>query len=263
MAQDVKEYWVGKEQRAELAKQHTITMDLKYPEEINKSVEKTKVYTEPFNKEVNGNKMPVIDIIDTDTVTAIFKHKKQGEKIAALNFASYKHPGGGFMKGSSAQEESVCHESNLYNVISQFESGFYAENNKDKNKALYKDRGLYSPDIVFERGNRQTLCDVITCASPNKKAAQKYCYVSDHKNYEALESRIKFVLDMAEENNIDVIILGAYGCGVFGQDPIEVANLFKQELMGRNFKKAIFAIPKGKNGNYDAFRRVFILGVKK
>ena len=189
--------------------------------------------------------------------------KKQGEKIAALNFASYKHPGGGFMKGSSAQEESICHESNLYNVISQFGDSFYAENNEDKNKALYRDKGLYSPDIVFERGNRQALCDVITCASPNKKVAQKYCYVSDSQNYKALESRIKFVLDIAEDNNVDTLILGAYGCGVFGQDPIEVANLFKQELRGRSFKKVVFAIPKGRNGNYDAFRRVFILGVIK
>ena len=49
-------------------------------------------------------------------VKELFDEEK--ESICALNFASYKNPGGKFMDGSSAQEECLCHESILYEVLS-------------------------------------------------------------------------------------------------------------------------------------------------
>ena len=102
-------------------------------------------------------------------------------------------------------------------------------------------------------------CDVITCAAPNKSAAQKYCSVSNRENTEVLESRIKFVLDVAKHNHVETLILGAYGCGVFGQDAYEVASIFKKylETSHKCFRQVVFAIPKGKNNNLEAFRKVF------
>ena len=61
---------------------------------------------------------------------------------------------------------------------------------------------------------------------------------------------------MAKDNNVDTLILGAYGCGVFGQDAIEVAKIFKTWLPLYSFKKVIFAIPKG-NGNFEKFIKVW------
>ena len=58
-------------------------------------------------------------------------------------------------------------------------------------------------------------CDVITCAAPNKRAAQRYCNVSDEENSRVLESRIDFILDIAKRHKIDILVLGAFGCGVF------------------------------------------------
>lgn len=70
-----------------------------------------------------------------------------------------------------------------------------------------------------------------------------------------MRSRIKFVLDIAKENQVDLLILGAYGCGVFGQDAEEVAEIFREYLNTTHkcFEKVIFAIPKGRDKNFDAF----------
>lgn len=259
----IKEYWTGKEKRAEQARKHTEQMETKYHKEIQESVRDTIYYLPEYEctKAIIKENTPRTIVDDVDSVSAIFQYKKQNPngKLAVLNFSSYKNPGGMFINGSKAQEECLCHESFLYNVLSQ-KQDFYEWNKKHKNKALYLDRGLYSPNIRFERGNLfSCLCDVITCAAPNKSAAQKYQNVSDEENTKVLKSRIKFVLDMAKDNNIDTLILGAYGCGVFGQDAREVANIFKEYLGTTHicFDKVVFAIPKGRDGNLDAFKEVF------
>jgi uncharacterized protein (TIGR02452 family) len=58
---------------------------------------------------------------------------------------------------------------------------------------------------------------------------------------------------------METLILGAFGCGVFGQDATNAASIFKQYLNSGqyNFKKVIFAIPKSKDHNYDKFLKVF------
>ena len=101
---------------------------------------------------------------------------------------------------------------------------------------------------------------MLTCASPNLTAARKYCNVSDATNTDVLVSRCDYVLDILAEQGADVIILGAFGCGVFGQDPFEVATIFKDLISNKYegvFSKVVFAIPQGKNGNLDEFRKVF------
>lgn len=104
------------------------------------------------------------------------------------------------------------------------------------------------------------MCDVITCAAPNKSAAQKYCNVSDKENAFVLESRIRFILSVAEEHEVKTLILGAFGCGVFGQNPQEVAMIFKKALLSEpwSFEQVVFAIPDGKNQNLAAFRHTFM-----
>ena len=176
-----------------------------------------------------------------------------------LNFASYKNPGGMFINGSKAQEECLCHASYLYNVLSQFTDKFYKWNNENKNRALYFNRALYSPGILFFDGVEDFYCDVITCAAPNKSAAQQYGKVSVQENTDVLKSRIKFVLDIAADNQVDTLILGAFGCGVFGQDAEEVAGIFKEYLSNSYgcFNKVVFAVPDDYTNNLSAFRKVF------
>lgn len=255
----VKEYWTDKEKRARKAKDHTLYMYGKYSEEIELSVSKTKIYDNPFielSKTDAAVKSTHIIIEDIDSVSAVLKYG--GENTAVLNFSSYKNPGGMFLQGSKAQEECLCHESFLYNVISRFNIPFYDWNNRHKNKALYTNRALYSP-IIFERGGVVKMANVITCAAPNKSAAQKYQNVTDDENYMVLQSRIKFVLDIARDNGVKTLILGAYGCGVFGQDATEVANIFKQYLDTeyKCFDTVVFAIPYGRDRNLLKFQEVF------
>ena len=254
----IAEYWNNKAERAEQARRHTQEMSEKYPAEISCSVKNTVLYSTGFVCIKPSEKLysTVISVVDMDTVQAAYM-KKNG-KTALLNFSSYKNPGGMFMNGSKAQEECLCHSSFLYNVLTQ-KHHFYEWNNTHKNKALYMNRALYSPDIIFTYDNNEFSCDVITCAAPNKSAAQKYQNVSDKTNTDVLRSRIKFVLEVAYENNAETLILGAYGCGVFGQDPYEVAGIFREYLLNEFqgcYKNVIFAIPKG-NINCTAFAETF------
>ena len=260
MAYNTSRYWVDKEHRAEVARNHTELMAEEFAEEIEDCVAETYLYDTNFKLDLNdyGNNETDVNIIvcDLDSVAAILEYKD--DITAVLNFASFKNPGGMFLKGSKAQEECLCHESYLYNVLREH-GDFYAENNKMKNKALYKNRALYTENVLFERDDRYAYCDVITCAAPNKTAAQKYCNVSNKENSEVLKSRIKFVIDVAVYGGANTLILGAYGCGVFGQDPHEVATIFKEILdqYPKLFKTVVFAIPNKKSENYKAFKEVF------
>lgn len=254
----ISENWSRLEESRKKAREHTEEMDLLYPDETKHSVDTARIHNTANPCMNAGNEDMEIEVHDADSVSAIFRFQKA--KTAVLNFASFKEPGGRFIDGSIAQEECLCHASNLYNVLVQFTDGYYKWNNENKNHALYKDRALYTPEIIFfSKDGEQTKCDVITCAAPNKSAAQKYCNISDEENADVLESRIQFLLSVAQEHEVKTLILGAYGCGVFGQAPKEVAVTFKKALQSApwSFERVIFAIPDGRNQNLAAFKEVF------
>ena len=267
MGYDTRRYWNNKEKRAEKAREHTQLMEYYYGDEIKDTVEfDTKEYNDGFeiNHPTFTSEHTEFILEDTDSVSAILKYTPEFDEkhlyyTAVLNFASYKNPGGQFINGSKAQEESLCHESYLYNVLKEFDNTFYDWNRRHKNKSLYLNRALYSDSVMFMRGDELRYCDVITCASPNKTASQKYCGVSDEENSKVLRDRIDFVLKIAKDNLVEILILGGYGCGVFGQDPYEVAQIFKELLTTKYkcFNKVIFAIPDKKGENYIAFKEVF------
>lgn len=248
-------YWENKELRAEKAQTHTKEMQNKYTKEIQSSIERTRVWGNN-NYKVNRIEQHTPEIIITtdDTVSAIIKYH-EGNTVA-LNFASYKNPGGMFLKGSSAQEESLCHESNLYNVLSAFENSYYEWNRKHLNKALYSNHALVTPDIIFQR-EPDTLvkCTVITCAAPNFTAASKYQKITREENNTILLDRIDFIYSIIETYKFDTVILGAFGCGVFGQDPYTVAKYFLKFFNNSAANKIIYAIPPGPN--YNAFKQIF------
>lgn len=256
MRQNIGFYWANKKGRAELAAAHTKEMATKFSKEISDCISKTQLYDVNFSLSDIETKDSMSVIIDSMTTTdALFSY--QEGKTAVLNFASFKEPGGGFIAGSRAQEECLCHDSFLYNVL-KTKQDYYAWNNQNKNLAMYKNRALYSPNVTFinPKDNSEVICDVITCAAPNYSAGFKYGNVSKEENSKYLDSRIKFVLDIAADQKIDTLILGAFGCGVFKQNPKEVAEIFIKYLKTTHkcFKKVIFAIPADVNStNYSAF----------
>lgn len=238
-----------KEINIKTAKWHAELMEEVCSEQIKFSANNTLVYTgkvDPIFKEDSDIRVCYID--NATTTDAIYKYcprnKTGGKKICILNFASYKVPGGGFLKGSMAQEESICHDSTLYNVLVR-QKDYYAYNNKHLNYALYTNRALYSPQIYFPAFD--IYCDVITCAAPNLTACKRFNPdIAKKENSRLLKERIKFILDIAAENKVDTLILGAFGCGVFGQNIEEVINIFWDYLISgyRCFSEIIFAIPE-------------------
>lgn len=258
---DITNYWIDKDERARKAMEHTKWVERMYKHDILYSSDNTLECSFDSSATIERLLMtipPEIIIEDTDSVSAIFKYSKMFDGgLAVLNFASFKNPGGMFLKGSSAQEESLCMSSTLYNVLKRHEN-FYIENRKMLNRGLYLDRALYSPRIAFIKNPAIAYhCDVITCAAPNKGAAMRNG-VSEQENTIALTDRIRFILNICNYKEIDTVILGAYGCGVFKQDPYEVAMIFKNEINFMDLimvNRIIFAIPGGKN--LEAFKEVF------
>ncbi len=250
--------WENKEERANTAQKHTTEMEKKFSKEISYSVQNTTIYNtdhtfQALSKEIT----PKFIVDDLDSVSAIFKY--HSNKTAVLNFASFKNPGGKFLNGARAQEECLCHESNLYNILSQFQDSFYIPNLKCLNRSLYQNKALYSKDVLFLHNNQEIKCDVITCAAPNYKAAHRYQRITPQENIVTLESRIKFIINISEEQQVETLILGAFGCGVFGQDPRNVAILFRDYLEKTCYiRNVIFAIPNSnRDFNYAIFKRIF------
>ena len=259
-------------------------MEAGFKDEIEECVKNTKTYggdgiavaaaakkEDEFDlagdTETTETAKPVIIVDKLDSVKSAIQHRDG--KTAVLNFASYKNPGGKFMEGSSAQEECLCHASTLYNVLKQFPV-YYQWNRVHNNRALYTNRALYSEDVIFLDDSvcvygaepEQVKIDVITCAATNFSAAGKYARVEVDENNAELLRRIKFVLDVAEENKVQTLILGAFGCGVFGQDAAVVAKYFKKCLDTYNyhFKTVYFSIlNRGRSDNYAKFKSIFRL----
>ena len=250
-------YWDDKENRGRVALQHTKEVSQRYSAEIKRAVAKSVVYTDKVdrNKTIETMAEPIIEVVDLDSVSAVFNCYDGHSCI--LNFASYRHPGGGFIKGSKAQEECLCHASFLYNVLRQFDS-YYAYNELHLNDSLYTNRAIYTPNVIFERENDAQVIDVLTCAAPNYSAYVRVDSDGSKQNYDALKSRIEFIRDIVEQNNVDTLIAGAFGCGVFRQDAKIVANLFKEIFSVTSINKIIYAIPASiDEKNYNEFVKVF------
>lgn len=263
--------WQNKAERAANAHMHKTEMESQFPTEINYSVDNTTIIPEnsPILSEIRPIGITPKYIVDNLTSTeAAFRYHSGSTTI--LNFASFKHPGGMFLEGSAAQEEALCHDSILYNVLSDKKiASYYTNNRKNTNNALYFNRALFSKDVLFLRKIKKRLYsmmsegpndyytkseyikykfNVLTCAAPNYTAAKKLG-VSADENSEALKSRVQFILSIADYFKTQTLILGAWGCGVFGQSAEEVAELFYQELdSGKyHFEKVVFSIPDFRN----------------
>lgn len=201
-------------------------------------------------------KTTICEVKKTDSVSAVMDAPKD-KLTAVLDFASFRNPGGGYANGAMAQEEALCAESNLYDILAQMEGEFYEPNRKNLNRSLYSSRSMYVQDVVFEKYGTGRYCDVIVCAAPNIGAAIEHG-VGEIECDEALQERIEAVMTMSADHDVEYLILGAFGCGVFKNNPERVANLFKQWIDEHPgvFETVVFAI-HGNGENLDGFRKVF------
>lgn len=249
----------SKQDRAARAQVWVASMERDHADEIQSSTARSIIYDTIVDsvQDCDPADTQTTEIIldDIDSVSAVCKYARQGENTALLNFASFKNPGGGFIWGAMAQEECLCAESFLYSVLAK-RMDYYLWNREHLNNGLYLNRAIYSPDIHFYHDGQDAACDVITCASPNWNAA-KYTNATYEENLRALESRIRFILDIAADNQIDNLILGAFGCGVFDQDPAIVAENFAAMTKDYAFRRIVYAIPDRTCRNYRIFEQIF------
>ena len=137
--------WDRKAELTNKAIIHTNEMQQRFSKEIEESIINTVTFNNNCYLQTDDTNIPVVNVVNSTTEEAIFIDQS---KKTVLNFASYKNPGGAFIKGSSAQEEMLCHSSTLYNVLREM-TQYYEHNRKILNKGLYTNQALYSPDIIF------------------------------------------------------------------------------------------------------------------
>ena len=207
--------------------------------------------------------LPTVTVVDQDSVAAVIERGRgiaSACDLAVLDFASFTYPGGAYLRGSMAQEEALCAESFLYNALDQFK-GWYAENRRRNiNCELYRDRAFVVPKVRFERERYHSYADVIVAAAPNARRARADYHVDDAALERAMRGRIRLVLGIADELGHDKLVLGAFGCGVFGWHAGQVAELFREELAGGSHvaKTVVFAVPKGSHDeNLERFQHAF------
>jgi uncharacterized protein (TIGR02452 family) len=183
-----------------------------------------------------------VQVTNETTLGASQRLIEKGLRPLALNFANGVHPGGGFLYGARAQEEVLCRSSALYETL--MEDPMYAAH---RNRKLpdSTDWVIYSPDVPVFRMDDGTelqhpwLLSIITCAAP---------YAPDIGQPQAgdlLQKRIHRVLSIARSFGYSVLVLGAWGCGAFHNDPHRTAIDFRQALendFGGAFSDIVFAI---------------------
>ncbi|MBT2386818.1 TIGR02452 family protein [Streptomyces sp. ISL-11] len=188
--------------------------------------------------------------------------------VAVLNFASARNPGGGYLNGAQAQEEALCRGSALYTCLREAPE-YYAAHRADPSP-FYSDRVIHSPAVPVFRDDRGALLEVpfragfLTSPAPNAGVIARRDPAATARVPAALTSRAERVLEVAATHGYRRLVLGAWGCGVFRNDPARVAGAFHGLLTGAGrfagrFERVTFAILDRREDSpvRGAFREVF------
>ncbi|KAJ7291178.1 hypothetical protein C8J57DRAFT_1271625 [Mycena rebaudengoi] len=218
--------------------------------------------------------LPIISVVEGDTLEVAFQMREDGAlaKIAVLSMASELRPGGGFLSGANSQEESLCMRTTLYPSLQE---GFYR---------LPELGCVYTQDVCVFRGNygdhpgtarapsdmnpisEWWFVDVISCAAVRGPDVDDSGHYADPVQKDLMREKIKRIFRAAVANGCRRLVLGAFGCGAFGNPSAEVADLFKRVLLGRNgdgmkgcefagcFDTITFAIKGGRKESLPAFK---------
>ena len=268
--------------------------------DTEKLCKENKQLAESLRNSISGQKLilesdklerPKLDIFAEPAALVVSKRrtfeaasKYEGNRIAVHNFASASNPGGGVEKGANAQEECLCRCSGLYFCLNtpKMWDGFYKPH-RNAHNPIHNDDIIYTPEVVVFKTDERIPkrmeekdwynVDVITCAAPNLRAQPSNSYnsgdgnkaiVMQDKELLALhEKRLRRILDVAVLEGNDTIILGAFGCGAFENNP-EVVAMASENVIGeylhafKTIEYAIYCGPRDER-NYETFKRVLKL----
>lgn len=201
--------------------------------------------------------------------------------VAVHNFASASNPGGGVVNGASAQEECLCRCSGLYFCLNSpiMWDGFYKPH-RDAHDPIHNDDIIYTPGVtVFKTDTASPQLmnesewydvDVITCAAPNLRNQPSNRYNTGDGNKQVVmkdkdllalhEKKLRRILEVVLSEGCDTVILGAFGCGAFQNNPEVVAlankNVIKDYLHAfKNIEFAVYCSPRD-DRNFKIFERV-------
>jgi len=185
--------------------------------------------------------------IEVREESSLAASRQLGPGTACLVFASARNPGGGFLNGAQAQEEAIARSSALYATQTSVPE-FYEHHRREKS-LLYSDRVIVSPGVpVFRSDDGALLPDpftttCLTAAAPCRAAIERNQPEAVPQIPATLARRAGRMLDVAAAHGCRRIVLGAWGCGVFGNDPAGVATAFRDALATRPaFEHVAFAI---------------------
>lgn len=264
---------------------HYIEKEKDIHEKTNQMIAGTKVYNEHFFSTRNPEREGIVKFKEDLTLLSAKEAVMRGKRTTILNFANPVECGGGVLRGAKAQEENICRSTNLYkSLISDNASSFY-----QTNKSMMKNNGynsiftgtdlvIYSPDVMvlkedvgYRSGflysdtekytNHPFYIDVLTCAAPMISGSGYF--LPDVDLQQIFERRIRNILEVAIENDTEVMILGAFGCGAFHNPPEVVADAFRNVLLEKRYRNAfdevIFAVKRTDRicPNIEAFEKYF------
>lgn len=203
----------------------------------------------PLPNVVPSDRKTDFEVVNDTTLAAARNLVADGFKPVALNFASARNPGGGFLNGARAQEESLCRASALYACING--NAMY-RHHAPMPGGFYTNYAIYSPVVpVFKDDDGHRLDEPYLCAFVTSPAVNAGVYAKEHKPgrrdvvRDEMVARIEKVLTVMAGHGHDAAVLGAWGCGVFRNDPEMIAELFANALRTRFagvFAKVVFAV---------------------
>lgn len=251
---------------------------------VRNSIRDQKVYWEEEEITVpaaKGDTDPKLVLSEKRTLEAAGPYARTGKRVCALNFASFVKPGGGVKSGAGAQEESICRISSLFPALDDKDTAgpFYekhraiAEQNKESGRDFMeyrrnRDDCIWTPGVLVFRKDTHDCelmpeedwyeTDIITCAAPDLRSG--LLMPDSSELYSVIESRILKVIQTAALHRAEVLILGAFGCGVFRNPPEMVAHAFETVLKqyGPHFETVEFALGHNsrEGDNYRAFSEI-------
>ncbi|MGV9454880.1 TIGR02452 family protein [Streptomyces sp. NPDC003635] len=211
---------------------------------------------------------PVGTRIEVTGESSLEAARRLGDGTAVLNFSSARNPGGGYLNGAQAQEEALCRASALYTCLTEVRE-FY-DHHRAHRDAFYTDRVIHSPGVPVFRDDRGRLLDepytrgFLTSAAPNAGVVRRTAPERVAELPAALAHRAERVLETAAAHGYRRLVLGAWGCGVFQNDPAQVAGAFRGLLgpggrFADRFEQVVFGILDRSPGatTRAAFERAF------
>lgn len=176
---------------------------------------------------------------------------KDDPGILVLNLANPVNPGGGVHKGARAQEEDLCRKSSLLMSLESREAKKYYDYNKSLHTYMGSDALMITPYVEIIKDENGELLDdtvvvsVLTCAAPMLSRGKEG--MSEPEYEEMVYNRIMGMLKCAAYLGYKHLVLGAWGCGAFGNDAHVMSDLFYKALKEINYNE---------HTEEDLFRRI-------